>query len=254
MLAIMVALCAWSSVVSHRAETQRRAVNTIKAAGGAIWYEYQTDVNGVAREAMEGNPPPGPAWVRNLIGLDCLASVRCISVDVGSADPHLFNSIADLPQIRSLVCYGPGVTDSALATLSTLREVRRLILNDTAVTENGWRPLRQFVDLQVLSLEGNNVNDSALVSIEGLTSLKSLNLSQARVTDSGLEHIERLSGLEDLYIRGHITDAGLRHLRGLNRLKMLDLSGTMVTPAGARALKQVLPNVTVYQDLAEISR
>ncbi len=62
----------WLGWICHKANQQRNAVEAIEDLGGWVCYDYQVDASGDYTPDAE---PPGPAWFRNLVGLDFLADV-----------------------------------------------------------------------------------------------------------------------------------------------------------------------------------
>jgi hypothetical protein len=78
---LMVALSLpWGSVslLAHRADQairQRHAVEVIRAGGGYSYYDFQTK----GGKVLASPRPPGPAWLRNIVGIDYLATVDVVT-------------------------------------------------------------------------------------------------------------------------------------------------------------------------------
>jgi hypothetical protein len=71
-LAFMVLVAAgssWLGVKMKQARRQREAVEAIVKLGGGAKYDYELRSDG---------KPPGPAWLREFLGLDFLADVRVV--------------------------------------------------------------------------------------------------------------------------------------------------------------------------------
>jgi len=66
LLVLLTVLCVWLGVTVNRARKQREAVAAIEALGGYVRYEYQYG---------SGQEPPGPKWLRELIGEEYFVSV-----------------------------------------------------------------------------------------------------------------------------------------------------------------------------------
>jgi hypothetical protein len=216
-------LCIWLGVVCNRANRQRRAVEALTKAGGYVWYDYEADE--IGRHFVNGPPPSGPEWLRNLIGMDYFETVASVNINIkNAADEDSLSPIVDLPHLRGLSLTGASVTDSMLVRLKGLTKLRCLsVFYATSVSDDGWVPLAH------------------------LTNLTELNLIECHVTDSALPYIEGLTQLESLWLTGNakVTDAGLQNLKALTHLKYLQIGGTEITPAGVEDLKRALPTLIV---------
>ncbi|MGY8770935.1 MAG: hypothetical protein ACKVH8_21195, partial [Pirellulales bacterium] len=68
LLVMMTAGCLLLGWKANQAKRQRDAVAWIEKHGGIVTYQYQTK-----REPFSNDPepePPGPAWLRSIIGID----------------------------------------------------------------------------------------------------------------------------------------------------------------------------------------
>ena len=63
---LVTVLCVCLAVTANRARRQREAVKAIESVGGQVRYEYQY---------VSGQEPPGPEWLRELIGDEYFVSV-----------------------------------------------------------------------------------------------------------------------------------------------------------------------------------
>ena len=70
----------WLGVKMQRAREQKQAVEAIKKLGGRVQYDYQRDASGAP---IKGAKPPGPAWLRQLLGDDCFTNVVALSSATG---------------------------------------------------------------------------------------------------------------------------------------------------------------------------
>ena len=81
LLIVMVLLCflfAWGGYKIKQVEKQKEIVAWVEEKmGGDVEYEHQIDANGVWHWKEEH--PPGPEWLRNLIGIDYFSSVVSVS-------------------------------------------------------------------------------------------------------------------------------------------------------------------------------
>jgi hypothetical protein len=214
------------SIVATRANRQRMAVETITKSGGSVWYDFQTDNSGngsgtTGSAVYLDNPPPGPAWLRQLIGIDYFANVVGASIYDGSAYDEtgaLDNgsvALEELPRLRAVILSRKCITNDTMVRLRKLADLRYLTITDSSVTDAGWRSLEDLPHLKGLILGGSNVNDTTLSHVKGLTELRHLSVGQTCVTDAGLRYVEGLPQLTmvEVSLNDKITADGVRELK-----------------------------------------
>ena len=186
MLVVVLVLSVWLGWMANRAAKQRRAVDEIRELGGQVYYDYERDEND-AEIRIPRPVPPGPAWLRKLVGTDWLADVIVVRLrDVTDKELAL---LEDLPGLKRLFIRGRNVTDAGLAHLGTLDK------------------------LDYLEVEKFDISDDGLQQLSGLKNLEFLVLRDIGVTDAGLDHLESLSGLERLYLeRTQVTAEGVNRI------------------------------------------
>jgi hypothetical protein len=86
---LLTAFAVWLGVVVKRAREQREAVKTVRALGGSVVYDFQ--ITGVPFDGAPDPPyalarffhpdaePPGPLWLRRLIGDDYFQDVVAVN-------------------------------------------------------------------------------------------------------------------------------------------------------------------------------
>lgn len=184
MLLVLFALSVWFGWISVRVQNQRKAVESIQQGGGQVVYDYERDPAD-ARKSIPNPEPPGPAWLRDLVGEDWFSDV--IVVRLFDVDDESLGQLAHLPKIRRMFLRGEEVTDIGLAHVASLDE------------------------LEYLELDKLRVTDEGLVSLAGLDSLEYLCLRDVQMTDAGLSHFAELPALETLYLeRTRATSEGVR--------------------------------------------
>jgi hypothetical protein len=248
-----------------RLHDQERAVARILELGGHIEYDYERfDWNSAA-----SNPkPPGPKWIRRLLGPHWNVSVAYVAfpenVDVAVEELQVLKTFRNLRMLSlgynksisndSLVVVGelreldtvhlagcPTITDAGLAHLSKLAQLRRLLLYGCNIDGSGIEHLSKL-PIEELDLQSTNVSDENLFSLRELTTLRRLNLADTRVTGRALTSIRNLVNLRNLYLQNTgVDDEGLRELAALSRLDYLYLWNTKVTDEGVAKLKESLP-------------
>ena len=195
LLILLTIGCIWLGWTVNRARQQRAAVEWVTEIGGKIYYDFETDQDGYP--SRKPGRPPGPAWLRDWVGVDYLATVEGVA----------FSSTNRLDDI---------------SPLGTLVRLRYLHLDRTNV--GNIEPLASLTQLASLSLERTKVRD--LSPIANLRKLRRLNLSNnAQITD--VEPLAKLSNLQDL----DLSKTGVRDvefLGNLRNLKSLKLNSTSV--------------------------
>jgi hypothetical protein len=215
------------------ARKQRQLISLIQSYGGENLHDLNFK-NGLERTIrfpnMEFSPTlPGPAWLRRRIGDEYFVSVAEAFFDKSShrvLDDGMFREFANsvrsrnLPRPRGLVFSDLPITDAALEGLSTFPNLTSLhIINCRGISDSGLKQIESLTKLRRLDLRGSSLTDQGLARISNLTELRELSLARTSVTDDGLSHLENLTNLE-----------------------WLALSNTSVTMAGAKTLKERLPN------------
>jgi hypothetical protein len=217
LLVLLVSLgMSWVAVKMKSARQQKEAVEEIEKLGGGVLYDYQIQQPG---GLLPGTHPPGPAWLRNLLGEDFFTTV-----------------------VYASFVYSP-VTDAGLEHLKGLTRLRGLAIVEAKATGVGLEPLKGMAQLQTLDFDLTPITDVGLKYLKGLRHLQLLHLGRTKVTDAGLEHLKVLTQLRTLDLWDtQVTDAGLEHLKGLRQLETLSLKRTRVTDGGVKRLQQALPN------------
>ena len=233
LLAVVVAVpFSWLATEMKAAGKQREAVEAIKKADGMVFYDYEYDPSG---NWKPGATPPGPPWLRNLLGDNLLMNVTVVEfnpfipVTISEA---LLDHIKGLTQLQRLDLTSTNASDAWLEQLKGLNHLRRLCLGGTRVSDTGMQHLRGLTQLRWLSLRGTKVGDGGLQNLSGLTQLQSLDLGGTKVSNAGMQHLKGLTQLQWLSLRGtRVSDVGLEDLKGLCQFQWLYLDDTMVSDA-----------------------
>ena len=220
----------WVGVKMQKARKQKEAVEAIKKLGGQVQYDYEVRRPG---NPPPGAGPPGPTWLRKLLGDDLFTTVVNVVLFSSSATDADLEHLTGLTQLQMLNIRNTKVTTAGLVHLKGLAKLNSLALWDTKVTDAGLESLKELTQLQELVLFGTKVTGCGFEHLKRLTKLQTLNLGNTQVTDAGLVHLKELIQLQTLDLGGtEVTDAGLVHLKGLTKLQTLDLNKTQVTDAG----------------------
>ncbi len=114
LLLLVTGLALWFGWLANQAREQREAVAWVEEMGGSVQYDYETDEDG---EFIDDVEPPGPKWLRDILGIDFLDDV--VYVDL----------------------YDTPVSD--VTPLAGLTNLVWLQLNETPVSEEEITKLRQ---------------------------------------------------------------------------------------------------------------
>jgi len=212
----------WLGIKVREARRQQANVESLLKLGCTVEYDYEYDPDYPASDT----PPPGPSWLRGLLGDDFFRSVHKVSF------PRMF--------------IGNPVTNADLERLRGFRKLNTLVLTGAQVTDAGVANLKGLTSLEVLHLSYTRVTDAGLEHLSGLTKLKSLVLDSTQITDAGVAHLKGLANLQELSIRNtQITDVGLAQLAEVPHLRRLWLGDTDVTAGGVAKFKKASPNCQI---------
>ena len=158
LMVVVATACGWLTAAMNRARKQQVAVEAIEKAGGDVGYDWEIG----AFHLGSGPEPPGPAWLRRMLGHHFLASVA-------AAEVH-------------------DVTHGMLKPLSVLTQLQNRDVRRPNVGDAGVQQLKDSLQLQVFCLVDYNATDGGLERLKGLSQLQSLAFSGIKVSDAGLRH------------------------------------------------------------------
>jgi hypothetical protein len=252
--------CALLGRKFERKRHEREIVDSIKKAGGTVLYEYELD---------PGTPPPGPEWLRRLLGDDFFANIDSASFDragdsevetlegltelrgvifnAGNFSERGLSNLKELKNLESLDFLGSQVSDDGVACLGTLSQLESLSFFEAIITDAGLAKLSGLVHLTKLHLTGTTIGDAGIRSLKA-PALKVLGLDGTKVTDEGLNNVAQMALLEDLRLTAtEVSDGGIPYLKRLRNLKRLAIRKTRISDAGAADLQESLPSCKIYR-------
>jgi len=214
---------------------EREAVAALRLSGADIRYDWEAKQN--------GGEPPGPSWLRKMLGDDFFASgVQVRFFKFGTVTDAALAPLERLDDVDLLWSRATRITDAGLRHIAHLKNLKALALTGSQVTDAGLKEFAELDNLKTLILDETQVTDEGLKEIVHLTNLTNLNLRGTRVTDVGMKEITRLTNLSILFLtRTCVTDVGVKEISKLKNLRRVELDGTQVTDAGARDLQAALP-------------
>lgn len=222
----MTAIGVWLGVEVTAARRQGAIVAEIARLGGAVRYDWELDDND--NETLAKNPP-GPKWLRRLIGDDYFQTVIAVFItDAPSLKDEHLPAVEQLPDVRMLALGGTQISDASLPQLSRMKRLRFLDVSETKVT------------------------DAGMASIAQLTALKTLWVGtwaappERSLTDAGIKQLTPLINIETLHVAGNgITDDSVPVFEKFKKLRELYFIHTTETAAGRERLAKSLPNCEV---------
>lgn len=210
----------------NRARNQQKVVGAVWTAQGFASYDYQWD--GQLHEYVADAEPPGPAWLRDLAGIDFLADVVAVQLPHGLED---VSQLGELKGLRELDLNHYRLDD--VRQLSGLTSLRRLKL----VAGGDLTPLASLAHLQWLDISlSEAVSD--LSPLARLASLEELNLAQTSVSD--LSPLAKLGSLRVLDI-SYTQVRDLSPLANLSALAQVTLQDVDVSEESIEELQKSLP-------------
>ena len=218
MLAITAVVAVCLGLWTSSARRQQQAVQKLRDKGWRVGYHHEVQ--------SSGKPvPPGPAWLREWLGLDYVDYVEGVGFEGDTITDDDLATLRSFPRLTSAaIDDAPNVTDAGLAQMATLGELEVLHLDCPQVTDAGLVHLKGLPKLWNATLKSNHITDAGLVHLKDLQ-LYSVWLASDRITDAGLIHLKSHKRIDFLGVDGSITDAGMEHLLGLTNLEQLRFSG-----------------------------
>jgi|GEM_PF-2568811 len=192
LLVATMAICLFCGYQVNRARRQREAVAKIEKSGGLALYGYEWDQD---QDRSKSAPllEPGPAWLRNLLGIDYLDSVVAIEAQECEMTDSDFVWLLDrLPNVSYLELRMNPIGDASMPKVGTMRNLTTLRLARTDITDSGLRDIGRNKSLRSLDLCGDRVTDTGLLALSGLTELRSLYIEMTDVTDSGVSELKKV--------------------------------------------------------------
>jgi hypothetical protein len=132
-----------------------------------------------------------------------------IDAFIGSwTDRDLLKRIDDLPEFRSMVIYGRGVTDEGAALLSRCTKIKELHLLDTQITDEGMRHIGKLRSLDWLVLDNARVTSDGLRHLSSLSRLNGLHVVSTPAGDDGFSMLLNMPNLTYLEVAGENLRGG----------------------------------------------
>lgn len=189
LLAVLSGGFAWMGYAMRQATAQRDAVREIRKLGGGAYYDYQATE--FPDRFNENLSPPGPVWIREILGDDFFGSVVYVDLaDCAATDRDLI-WLQYLPYLKVLRLRMAPISDDGLAHLAGLKRMEELRLESTSITGRGFKHLQQLPRLEFLALRATEVNADGLKEIAIVPNLKYVDLSDTPLSQRDLAEFKQ---------------------------------------------------------------
>ncbi len=145
---------------------------------------------GVPTVTFSYGEPPGPSWLRNLLGLDFFTDVFYATVRTDAELEHV-GGLSELRVLTHSSGFVPLLTDAGVKHIGGLRRLHKLDLSETNVTDAGLVYLRDLSQLRDLSLRATRITDAGLAQLTELENLEFLSIGLTRVTGQGIAQLRQ---------------------------------------------------------------
>jgi len=247
-ITVLVAIpSAWLGKHWLRTRVQRPIVAQIKANGGQVYYDYQSD----GKNFDSSKTPPGWAPLRAMLGDDFFATVKVVIYGNNFPQQIIDIEFEQLSDLEQLYVNAAKVPEATIVRLASLKNLNSLVLADFSYSPEVFRKLVDCSSLTHLTVSHGNITTEHLRELKSFGQLKGFQWTDAPLTDDGLLAIcelRKLKTLDLLWSGGRkappLTARGFQGLSQLQQLEQIKLSG----PADdAMAAIAKLPNVRSVQ-------
>ncbi len=162
-------------------------------------------------------------------------------------DDEAANSIATMPNLRSVMLFHTQITDDGVEALCKLSNLETLVVSSPHVSSAVFKHVANLQHLEHLGTWAWKINDADFQKLSQMPNLVSLGL-QTNLTNESVRHLSQFESLEKLTLRGdEITEDSVRYLCTMRKLTRLDLSGTTIAKnsEAAALLKRLLPGCQI---------
>ena len=132
---LLTVFCVWLGWTVHQARNQKEAVEWVREMGGSVDYDFER----VDEHSFFAAEPPGPQWLRDLLGVDFFQEVTVVRLAYTKASD--LTPLAKLTSLQALYLDRAQVSD--LTPLAKLTSLETLWLNETQASEEQVEELRQ---------------------------------------------------------------------------------------------------------------
>ena len=259
MLLASTAVCVWFGMLASSARRQQQAVEAIQKVYGTVTYDWQFAEP--SQQKPGGPTPPGPQWLRRLLGPHYFDDVVEVSLNnnigptgahgrLAAVAPHLHN----LPRLRELDLISHDLTLEEAAHIGRLKQLELLRTLSMEITVETAAEIANATGLREIDFSNVIVTPAALRKLARLPRLESFSLDclymnvgrtititdEHKLRDAGAQAISQLRQLRTLRIfQTMVTDEGVSSLATLPHLQTLTVSSRQVTSTSLETLSRL---------------
>lgn len=158
-------------------QNQRAVLAEIAKLDAQVVYDH---------EARGQTSPPGPRWLRQVLGDDFFDDVAGISIAREGVTDETVAAIATLPHLKSLLLNSDGISDLGLARITRLTELGELGFRSSSVTDAGLAQIAECRGLTTLRIIAPHITDIGLIPLQEMPHLALVELISTAVTQEGV--------------------------------------------------------------------
>jgi hypothetical protein len=184
LLILLTLVAIWMGYWSVSAAKQKAGTAAIREMGGSVLYNYQVR-NGMTMNGV----PPGPDWLRRLLGrdwFDTVVFVEFYSKPGNATDEQLAAALSKLPRVFALHLHRPQVGETTLKTVSGMRQLEVLGLVGPNITDDSLQYIYPLRNLRQLNLRGTNISDAGIKTIQAAIPSVFINNQRTPETKGGI--------------------------------------------------------------------
>ena len=240
LVAIVSIPLGWMAWQVNRVRNQRLIVAELSSVGGQVIYSYRS-------QQMRPQEPPGPKWLRSLLGDDIFSDVKEVDIRHDHVTEQTLARIATLHAVHTLHMESGQISDNGLAHLAKMSTLQQVVLQSRGFSDASLAQLTKSKGLKALTVYSPKLTDVGLKYVGKLKKLETIDIMADKVTGDGLAQIATLPSLNHLYlVSEQLADAGLVHLHRAPKLKSIVLFKGKVTKEGIERLSEALPGCSVH--------
>ena len=238
----------WMAWHVNRVRNQRLVVAELSSVGGLVIYSYQWQ----QRTRQE---PPGPKWLRSLLGDDIFADVKEVDIRHDHVTEQTLARVATLPAVLTLMMRSDRISDSGLAHLAKMSTLQQVDLYSPGLSDASLAQLAKIEGLKYLTVDSPQLTDVGLEYVGKLKKLEAIDIKADQVTGESLAQIATLPNLRQLTLDSkQLADVGLVHLQLAPRLKHIAFKKGKLTEGEIERLCEAHPLCRVWAPQIEHGR
>ena len=190
---LVLVIAIWCGIWKNKANRQRTAVKVISTSGSFV-YSHEFPFRGLmkpgeVRKVDYAAKPPGPAWLRSIVGDDYFQTVRMVHF---SPTDEAMKQLANLPDVGDVAMDAYQLTDEGFKQLSHLRNLENLTISNGHNLSNSMAVLTTLPRIRRLLIYNTPIDYRSVEHFAKLANLRQLHLSATLLSD---EDVARLCAL-----------------------------------------------------------